>query len=73
MEDFRTLKVLDRFKGMFEKMGVDYSIMRRILQVKLMMDQRRVPTIFSQSTKRKKRKIRRKETALLNHFGFMCW
>ncbi|MDH5160837.1 hypothetical protein [Heyndrickxia oleronia] len=54
MEDFRTLKILDRFQGLFEKMGVDYSILRKILKVKLMMDQRRVPTIFSQSSKKKK-------------------
>ena len=54
MEDFRTLKILDRCQGLFEKMGVDYSILRKILKVKLMMDQRRVPTIFSQSSKKKK-------------------
>lgn len=56
MEDFRTLKVVDRFKGLFEKMGVNYPIMRKILQAKLTMDQRRVPTIFNQSAKKKKGK-----------------
>lgn len=56
MEDFKTLKVLDRFKGFFEKMGVNYPILRKILQAKLTMDQRRVPTIFNQSAKKKKGK-----------------
>ncbi|MGE8203171.1 hypothetical protein ACQKP0_01210 [Heyndrickxia sp. NPDC080065] len=56
MEDFRTLKVLDRFKSLFEKMGVNYLVMRKILQVKLMMDQRRVPTIFNQNARKKQGK-----------------
>jgi ABC-2 type transport system permease protein len=53
MQDYRTLKLLDRFERVFSSFGVDYKIMRRILQVKLTMDGRRVPTIFSQSTKKK--------------------
>ncbi|MED3656369.1 hypothetical protein P4489_19025 [Heyndrickxia sporothermodurans] len=69
MEDFRTLKVLDRFKNVFEKMGVDYPIMRKILQVKLTMDQRRVPTIFSQSANRKKPK----NTKEVNGFIKSLW
>lgn len=52
MENFRTLKFLDLFKGGFEKIGVDYPVMRKILQVKLMMDKRRVPTIFNQYQKK---------------------
>lgn len=55
MRDFQTLKILDRFKSFFIRIGIDYEVMRRILQVKLMMDQRRVPTIFNQSTKKKGR------------------
>lgn len=48
MENFRTLKILDFFQKAFEKMGIDYGAMRKILQIKLMMDRRRVPTIFKQ-------------------------
>lgn len=40
------LKILDRFRGLFRLARVDYPTMRAILSVKLMMDQRRVPTIF---------------------------
>ncbi|WP_117161152.1 hypothetical protein [Paraliobacillus sp. X-1268] len=46
MSDFFTLKVLDRFKRLFPLFGVNYPVMRRILAIKLTMDQRRVPTIF---------------------------
>ncbi|MFE8695990.1 hypothetical protein ACFYKT_06460 [Cytobacillus sp. FJAT-53684] len=53
MQDFRTLKLLDRFEKVFSSFGVDYKIMRKILQVKLTMDGRRVPTIFSQNAKKK--------------------
>ena len=54
MKDFVALKFLDRFKGLFEKMGIDYNVMRRIVQIKLIMDGRRVPTIINSSSKRKK-------------------
>lgn len=54
MKDFIVLKFLDRFSVFFEKLGVDYYVMRRILQVKLIMDGRRVPTIMSNSSKKKK-------------------
>ena len=46
MNEFRTLKVLDRFRLLFEKFGIQYVIMRRILQMKLTMDGRRVPTML---------------------------
>ncbi|NKE07017.1 hypothetical protein [Mesobacillus selenatarsenatis] len=53
MENFFILKLLDLFKPLFLKMGVEYKTMRRILQVKLTMDQRRKPTVFNQSRKKK--------------------
>lgn len=53
MEDIRTLKILDKFSGLFQKFGVDYPLMRKILQVKLLMDRRRVPTVFNQQRKKK--------------------
>ncbi|WP_138420389.1 hypothetical protein [Aquibacillus sediminis] len=53
MREFQSLKILDTFKKGFEVFGVDYEVMRKILEVKLTMDQRRVPTMFNQSTKKK--------------------
>lgn len=47
MKDSKILKFLDRLKPVFEKLGADYMVMRRILQIKLIMDGRRVPTVFA--------------------------
>lgn len=47
MEDFKVLKLLDKFKGLFERFSIEYALMRKILQVKLTMDRRRVPTIMN--------------------------
>ena len=47
MKEFRVLKFIDKFKFLFTKFGVDYKTMRRILQIKLIMDGRRVPTIIN--------------------------
>ncbi|MEG9297525.1 hypothetical protein V6B33_13740 [Mangrovibacillus sp. Mu-81] len=54
MKGFRTLLFLDWFRVIFVKMGFDYPALRRILQVKFMMDQRRVPTVFQQQGKKVK-------------------
>lgn len=53
MKDFKALKFLDKFQSVFEKYGVDYTIMRKILQMKLLIDGRRVPTILKNSSKKK--------------------
>ncbi|WP_175639227.1 hypothetical protein [Metabacillus schmidteae] len=55
MKDFRTLKLLDRFEKVFTSFDIDYKIMRKILQIKLTMDGRRVPTIFSQNAPKKEK------------------
>jgi len=52
MKEFKTLMVLDKFKGLFRIVGVDYIVMRKILQVKLTMDGRRVPTAIGNSWKK---------------------
>ncbi|SDM29436.1 hypothetical protein [Sediminibacillus halophilus] len=49
MKNFLSLRMLDLCSRLFIMLGIDYPVMRRILQVKLTMDQRRVPTIFEQS------------------------
>lgn len=52
--DFKLLKLLDRIKPFFQRMGVDYEVMRRILSVKLIMDGRRVPTVIGNNKKKAK-------------------
>lgn len=51
MDQFNSLRFLDKFKGLFSKMGIDYSMMRAILEVKLTMDRRRIPSVLSDTTK----------------------
>lgn len=46
MKDFVILKLLDRIHFIFYKSGIDYKIMRRILQMKLTLDDRRVATVM---------------------------
>ena len=53
MKDFKVLKFLDRFRPLFTGLGVDYGVMRRILQVKLTMDGRNVPTVMKGSAEKK--------------------
>ena len=53
MQDFKTLQLLDKFRFLFNKMGIDYNVMRQILYVKLLMDERKVPTFFNQSATKK--------------------
>lgn len=56
MKDFKTLLILDKFQFIFLKMGIDYKIMRKILHIKLTMDERKVPTVFNQASHKKKPK-----------------
>jgi ABC-2 type transport system permease protein len=53
LSDIRILKFLDPFQSILQKLNIDYAVMRRILEIKLTMDQRRIPTILSQNTNRK--------------------
>jgi ABC-2 type transport system permease protein len=52
MQTFKSLQFLRLFKGLFQKFGIDYEAMQKILTIKLTMDQRRVPTIFNESKKK---------------------
>lgn len=55
MKDFKILRFLDLFKGLFEGIGVDYPVMRKILNMKLLLDGRRVSTVLANQTARKKK------------------
>ena len=45
MKKDKSLAVVHRLRGFYEKLGVDYEMMRLILETKLTMDRRREPTI----------------------------
>lgn len=46
MKEFTILKFLDKISIIFKSMGIDYAVMRKILQIKFLMDARRVPTVL---------------------------
>lgn len=48
-----TLKFLDLFRPVFRLFRIDYPVMRKILQMKLKMDGRRVPTVFQAQKEQK--------------------
>lgn len=47
MKDFGVLKFIDRFKKIFENAGINYPVMRRLLQVMLIMDRRQSNTVMT--------------------------
>lgn len=49
MKEFLSLRLMDRLRKPITAMGADYPVFRRILQVKLTMDSRRMPTALSGS------------------------
>jgi hypothetical protein len=46
MKNFFILRLLDKVSPIINSFGIDYPMMRKILQIKLVMDERRVPTIM---------------------------
>lgn len=64
-KDSLLLRILDRFKGLFKKMDVDYQALRSILGVKLLLDSRRTATVIQgQATKEQKEKNKDKNNFL---------
>lgn len=64
-KDSLLLRILDRFKSLFEKMGVDYVALRSILGVKLLLDSRRTATALQgQTTREQKEKSKDKNNFL---------
>ncbi|MCF3943143.1 hypothetical protein [Oceanobacillus alkalisoli] len=52
MSEIRILNVLDIFQSVFRKLNINYDVMRKILEIKLTMDGRRVPTILNNAKKK---------------------
>ncbi|HCL4548082.1 ABC transporter permease [Clostridium botulinum] len=69
MEDFKILKFIDKFKFIYEKLGVNYASMRTILKLKLLMDNRRVPTIYKDKENDNKKNTFKKSLLLYGLMG----
>ncbi|HCW52379.1 MAG TPA: ABC transporter permease [Clostridium sp.] len=52
MKEYRFLKLLDKFQGIYTKLGVDYEKMRLILSMKLNLDSRKTTTIMNNKKKK---------------------
>ncbi|WP_315121218.1 hypothetical protein [uncultured Clostridium sp.] len=68
MKEFKVLKFIDKFKFLFTKFGVDYQAMRRILQIKLIMDGRRVPTVMNNYKNDEKEEENKFFKSLISYF-----
>lgn len=53
MKEYGFLKLLDKFKGIYTKLGIDYEKMRIILNMKLTLDGRKTSTIMGNNNKKK--------------------
>lgn len=70
MKDFLTLKILDRFQFIFKKFNVDYPTLRRILQIKFIMDTRRIPVSVGKARKQPDRDYFRVSLFIYAFMGF---
>lgn len=69
MEDSKILKLVDRFKFIYDKLGINYPAMRTILKLKLLMDNRRVPTIYNDRENNDKKNAFKKSLFLYGLMG----
>lgn len=65
MKEFKILKLVDKFKFLYYKWGIDYEKFRLILNVKLTMDGRRKSTVFNNNSKKEKENTNQFFKALL--------
>lgn len=74
MNDYKSLKVLDKFKAVFEKFGVNYNVMRKIVQIQLTLDDRQTPTAFISNDKKNREENRNFSKVLLLYLviGGLC-
>src|SRR5690625_408067 len=53
MNDFLVLKILDIFRPLFTKFNINYPLLRNMLEIKLLIDERRVPALFGDAKEMK--------------------
>lgn len=71
MKEFKIFKVIDMFKSIYIKCGVDYDVMKLIIGTKLLMDERRTSVAFSDGKKGKEDSNQFKKALMMYAFiGF---
>lgn len=71
MKEFIFLKFLDKFSALFNKAGIDYKIMRRLIQIKLTLDTRRPSNLFQKRRTKDKEKSSDFTLLLYGFLGLM--
>ena len=71
MKDFLVLKLLDKISFIFIAFGIDYAMMRKILMIKLIMDERKVPTVMMSRNNSKAKGSFRSSLLLYALIGFI--
>ncbi|GAA0179617.1 hypothetical protein SH2C18_24560 [Clostridium sediminicola] len=71
MKDFKSLKVLDKFRFLYTKLGIDYELMRKILKLKLTVDSRRVPAILSVQNNKSGDKNKKSNSSQYFYYAFL--
>ncbi|AKL94638.1 hypothetical protein CACET_c11730 [Clostridium aceticum] len=71
MKEFKFLRFLDYLSFFYEKLGIDYDLMRKILQVKLTIDQRRKPTMMIKDTVKESENMFKKSLLMYALMGFV--
>lgn len=69
MKNFISLRLIDKFSFIYSMMGINYDVMRKILQVKLTMDGRRIPTIMTNDSKEEKENSFKKSLLMYGLIG----
>ena len=72
MKDFAVLKFIDHFKPLYEKSGINYPIMRKIVQLKLTLDGRRIPASMVNYKQKKDRNYFVYSLGLYAFLGLFC-
>jgi len=71
MKDFMVLKILDRFQFILKMLNIDYPVLRKILQVKFIMDRRRVPTMLGNNARKSQNIDKNYFLTALGFYAFM--
>jgi hypothetical protein len=71
MKTFLLIRLTDRLAPLFEKMGINYKHMRMILQLKLTLDSRNVPTVLANTKNVESKNLSVMSMLMYTFMGFM--
>lgn len=66
MDKFLSLKILDLFRKLFEKLGINYTMLRMIVKTKLVLDGRSAPVVGNNKKQKEK-----SNSFIMNYLGHL--